>query len=140
MKTPEDTCICRRIPGILVACLVMLLFAPVNADDLTLVCDYCGKPITGAYIVTDSGTYHESCYEDHVAPRCAVCGQIINGEYFIDHWRSLNANIAIASYQITPPAAVIATVTAVTYASCARRVRSMKPTKLPRLWRIHPLP
>ncbi len=75
----------------ILATLFLVIFclpsvSPSGAADQTLVCDYCGKSLSGAYIVNDSGKYHESCYEDHVAPRCGVCGQVIDGEYFIDHW------------------------------------------------------
>jgi hypothetical protein len=76
----------RFRPILLLIGLYLLSVSPGIADDLTLVCDYCGKQITGDYIITDSGTYHEHCYEDHVAVRCAVCGQIIDGEYYTDYW------------------------------------------------------
>ncbi|MDX9858507.1 MAG: hypothetical protein RBT76_12005 [candidate division Zixibacteria bacterium] len=49
-------------------------------------CAYCDRPITGSYTVSDGKPYHTSCYERHIALRCAHCGDIINGQYLIDHW------------------------------------------------------
>ncbi len=66
--------------------LGLVLLPTVHAADSTLRCDYCGQPIVGDYIVADSHSYHIACYENHIAIRCAVCGQIINGEHYVDFW------------------------------------------------------
>ena len=31
-------------------------------------------------------SYHDSCYYNHIAPRCALCGEIIKGAYLEDFW------------------------------------------------------
>ena len=49
-------------------------------------CAYCGKPLTGQYLVHDGKTYHQECYRDRVVPRCAYCGRPLMGEYLVDHW------------------------------------------------------
>jgi LIM domain/Protein DA1 len=54
------------------------LFAPI--------CAYCGQPIDGIYTVYQDAKYHDSCYRQHVALRCSLCGELIQGEYIVDDW------------------------------------------------------
>ncbi|MCX6830146.1 MAG: protein DA1 [candidate division Zixibacteria bacterium] len=54
------------------------LFAPL--------CAYCGKPIDGIYVTYENARYHDTCYREHVALRCSLCGELIQGEYIIDDW------------------------------------------------------
>jgi hypothetical protein len=49
-------------------------------------CAHCSRPISGTYTFSDGQAYHTSCYERNIALRCAHCGDIINGEYLVDHW------------------------------------------------------
>jgi len=68
--------------------LLSLAVAAAVAQDV-LRCDYCNRLITGEYVVSDGQNYHVDCYESHIAPRCALCGEIIEGEYFEDNWGNL---------------------------------------------------
>lgn len=49
-------------------------------------CEYCGKPITGSYTEYQGSNYHTDCFTRSVALRCALCNQIIRGEYIQDFW------------------------------------------------------
>ena len=49
-------------------------------------CAYCDRPITGAYSEYKGKNYHTECFERHVALKCALCGDIIRGEYLQDFW------------------------------------------------------
>ncbi|MBM3268596.1 MAG: protein DA1 [Candidatus Sericytochromatia bacterium] len=51
-----------------------------------LVCGYCHRPITTSYITSKGHPYHETCYVEHVAPRCVVCSQPITTDYLRDPW------------------------------------------------------
>lgn len=67
--------------------LILVGLAPVLAvAETPPVCQYCGKPITGQYVVYDGKAYHQACYENNVAMRCSLCGSIIEGEYYLDPW------------------------------------------------------
>ena len=45
-------------------------------------CAYCGRPIGNTRYYKDKGNYyHPEHYEQFIAPRCAVCGQPIIGQY-----------------------------------------------------------
>lgn len=73
-----------------------------------LICKQCGKPVAGAYVnalgavwhpehfvcaachlpfgsssyyVHENQAYHQACYMERVAPRCAVCGKPLAGHY-----------------------------------------------------------
>jgi hypothetical protein len=50
------------------------------------ICDYCRIPFRGGFIVVGEKKYHEHCYEDHIALKCSICGQIIEGRYTYDFW------------------------------------------------------
>src|SRR6185437_10389101 len=51
------------------------------------VCAGCGRPITDASFQEHQGMpYHDACYLNQVAPRCAYCSKPLMGEYLIDHW------------------------------------------------------
>lgn len=52
----------------------------------TITCGHCRKSIEGAYVSTYGQPYHEACFLNHVAPRCAVCLGPITGQYFTDSW------------------------------------------------------
>ena len=64
----------------------LLLSGLLAVAHQTLICDYCRRLISGQYVVSDGKNYHVGCYENHVALRCALCGEIINGQYFEDFW------------------------------------------------------
>ncbi len=64
----------------------LLLIGSAAIADRPPECKYCGKKITGRYIVSEGYNYHVKCYENHIALRCALCGGIINDEYFEDFW------------------------------------------------------
>lgn len=51
-----------------------------------LACAYCRRSITDTYITSKGKTYHEACFLDHVAPKCAVCARPVTGTYFKDAW------------------------------------------------------
>src|SRR6266571_2959698 len=57
---------------------------PALASDLS--CGVCGKAITGRYVEVDGKTYHPQCYEQYRVPRCAVCGEPLEGSYLTDGW------------------------------------------------------
>jgi hypothetical protein len=72
-------------PGFSVLCLLLLtVILLAGASSASIICDHCGRQITGQYIQYESGTYHVHCYENHLALRCAVCGGVIDGQYFVD--------------------------------------------------------
>lgn len=50
-------------------------------------CAFCGDPIREkAYTSFEGEVYHSFCYEEFVATRCAVCRELIEGEYVTDFW------------------------------------------------------
>jgi hypothetical protein len=49
-------------------------------------CAYCDRPIAGPYSEYKGKNYHADCFERHVALRCALCADIIRGEYLQDFW------------------------------------------------------
>ncbi|MCF7824047.1 MAG: protein DA1 [Candidatus Marinimicrobia bacterium] len=44
-------------------------------------CEYCGKPITGKYLIVDGKSYHEVCFREHVQIRCDYCDKPIDGQH-----------------------------------------------------------
>jgi DNA-directed RNA polymerase subunit N (RpoN/RPB10) len=46
-------------------------------------CNYCNKKVDGRYIVFETKTYHQSCYQTHVQVRCDHCSKKIDGQYSI---------------------------------------------------------
>lgn len=57
-----------------------LLMAGVQAQQS---CDHCGKDMLGEYLSSSTGSYHPSCYRDHVQPRCDYCKKPIEDNYKI---------------------------------------------------------
>jgi hypothetical protein len=49
-------------------------------------CEYCKKPIEGAFTVYRAKNYHTPCFDNNIALRCAVCGGIVQGQYLLDYW------------------------------------------------------
>jgi len=49
-------------------------------------CAYCDRQIQGSYSEHAGKVYHNDCFRDHVALRCALCGEMIRGEYLQDYW------------------------------------------------------
>ncbi|PKL83829.1 MAG: hypothetical protein CVV24_02870 [Ignavibacteriae bacterium HGW-Ignavibacteriae-3] len=47
-------------------------------------CAYCGKIISGEFIIFENKKYHESCCENYVIPKCAICDKPLRGTYNID--------------------------------------------------------
>jgi len=64
------------------ALILMLFFISVNLLGQQT-CSYCGKDILGEYLTNARGSYHPSCYRDHVQPRCAYCKKPIEDSYKI---------------------------------------------------------
>lgn len=63
---------------------VLIIFAALGLFSSLLAdihCDYCGKPISGQYLIVDGKFYHETCYRDHIQLRCDYCSKPINGEH-----------------------------------------------------------
>jgi len=62
----------------------LILFASViSAQDYQ--CAYCGQTIHGKYYESNGKRYHESCFLNHVAKKCDVCGKpLINTKYVVD--------------------------------------------------------
>lgn len=51
------------------------------------VCAGCGQPIdNAAFIPHQDKAYHEACYAQRIAPRCAYCGKALMSEYVVDYW------------------------------------------------------
>ena len=50
------------------------------------VCALCKEVLDGEYIVHEGRNYHPSCYTDRVAPRCALCGKVLERRYIEDYW------------------------------------------------------
>lgn len=49
-------------------------------------CAQCNRPITGSYSEFGGKNYHNDCFKNHVALRCALCEDVIHGEYLEDFW------------------------------------------------------
>lgn len=49
-------------------------------------CAYCAAPIKGQYTTYRSENYHNDCFRDHIARRCTLCREPIDGEYIVDYW------------------------------------------------------
>lgn len=49
-------------------------------------CAHCDNPITGPYSEYKNKNYHNDCFERHIALKCALCDDIIRGEYLQDFW------------------------------------------------------
>jgi hypothetical protein len=49
-------------------------------------CAHCERPITGPYAEYKNKNYHNDCFERDVALKCALCSDIIRGEYLQDFW------------------------------------------------------
>lgn len=76
--------VCQKCGGVIEGAWVEVDGVYYHPDHFT--CAYCRRPITGGYTMFDGLAYHTNCYERNVALRCAHCGDIINGEYLVDHW------------------------------------------------------
>lgn len=51
------------------------------------VCRACGRPIGGAnFQIHEGAPYHEECYRDRIAERCAYCSRPLIGLYSVDQW------------------------------------------------------
>ena len=44
-------------------------------------CNHCNQ-----LIVFEENDYHSNCYENHIAPKCSLCLEILSGEYLVDAW------------------------------------------------------
>jgi len=49
-------------------------------------CQHCDNPIKGAYTEYKGANYHTRCFQNQIALRCSLCGDIIAGEYILDYW------------------------------------------------------
>jgi hypothetical protein len=51
------------------------------------VCNGCHRPVgRERFMVYENSAYHDACYKQFVAPRCAFCNKALIGEYLTDHW------------------------------------------------------
>jgi len=69
----------------LLAQLPIATISPATAQEART-CAWCRQPIEGEYVEQNGKPYHETCWEDHVALRCSLCGGIIRGSYVVDAW------------------------------------------------------
>ncbi|MBC7555125.1 MAG: protein DA1 [Taibaiella sp.] len=53
---------------------------------MTILCTYCKRPIEGEYTIAGNANYHTACYNSHVALKCCICHNPINGTYLHDDW------------------------------------------------------
>lgn len=110
MTTRFDTRL--RVRALIVLALLSILCNPVSARE-NRICEYCREPITdnawieaegkfyhsdhfrcdhcdeiirGSYTRHDGGIYHITCYNEHYALRCSLCGGVIEGRYQQDFW------------------------------------------------------
>jgi hypothetical protein len=63
--------------------LLLLIVAISLAFPGQTTCGYCNKKVDGRYIVFETKTYHQSCFESHVQVRCDHCSKKIDGQYSI---------------------------------------------------------
>jgi hypothetical protein len=52
-------------------------------------CDHCQRPIEKEYVHYEKGRYHRECFQKYVAPRCSLCGKIIEGKLLRDYWGNI---------------------------------------------------
>ncbi len=50
------------------------------------VCAVCERPITGSYSEQKGTVYHNDCFLERVALKCALCQDVLRGEYLQDYW------------------------------------------------------
>lgn len=78
--------------AVLVALIGTVLFAPAT-DSGQPTCAWCRKAITsGQYYQIDGRYYHETCYRNHVLPKCAVCNRPIEGRYITANGKNYHEN------------------------------------------------
>lgn len=51
-----------------------------------LVCAHCEQTVSGRFTTYKNKNYHDNCFANNVALRCALCSGIIQGEYILDYW------------------------------------------------------
>lgn len=49
-------------------------------------CEYCSDRISGPYTEYKDKNYHSECFRTQIALRCALCEDIVEGEYLLDFW------------------------------------------------------
>ncbi len=49
-------------------------------------CARCDREIRGSYSEYQGKVYHDDCFRNHVALRCGLCRDMIQGEYLQDYW------------------------------------------------------
>jgi len=50
-------------------------------------CSVCRKPIADAEFFVEHGqAAHQRCAEEHLIPRCGLCGRPVQGRYLVDAW------------------------------------------------------
>jgi len=74
--------VCRA--GVVAAFLLLFLVATATAGPL--LCDHCRRPIQGTYTIFNGLNLHDSCFANHYAHYCTICGGIINGEFVYNSW------------------------------------------------------
>lgn len=66
-------------------------------------CGACNLPIKGNYNTHQGRAFHPPCYTEAHAPRCAQCGNPINGKYVIVAKKNLHEQCARAFMEATNP-------------------------------------
>jgi hypothetical protein len=61
--------------------LINLFFATEQT-----ICNHCKQLISNKWIIYAEKDYHSNCYENHIAPNCTLCLEILTGEYLLDAW------------------------------------------------------
>jgi hypothetical protein len=67
--------------------LIFLFLSSINLNTNAqekIYCNYCGKIISGEFVVSQNKKYHESCYENYIIPKCAICNTPLRGTYNVD--------------------------------------------------------
>jgi len=76
--------------------LVIGGYAPAWADPL--ICNFCRRQITGAYLVFDGRNLHEGCYNNHYAQYCGLCRAEISGQYMFNSWGDTVCAVHVGEY------------------------------------------
>lgn len=63
-----------------------------------LICNFCRRPINGAYMVFDGRNLHEACYFNHYAQYCGLCSTEISGQYMYNSWGDTVCAVHVGEY------------------------------------------
>ena len=71
----------QKIKNLSIILFVSLFFAATQNF-----CNHCKQLISKRWILFEEQEYHSNCYENHIAPKCSLCLEILTGEYLVDAW------------------------------------------------------